>query len=127
MLARARVPGPEVQPLEDLADGHPLVDQPAVEHAHEGGFVLVDLEPSAGPVAARDVAVAVRCTSADEPAGPRLLQLAAAEALAEQRPLVFGHHPWICGRSWSPGLSEMVWLRKATAQPARRNSSRISA
>ena len=29
--ARPRPPGPGVQPLEDLADGHPLVDQPAVE------------------------------------------------------------------------------------------------
>src|SRR5512134_1729656 len=93
MLARARVPRPEVQPLEDLADGHSLLDQPAVEHAHERGFGLVDFEPPAGPVAARDVAVAVGRTSADEPAGPRLLQLAAAEALAQQRPLVFGHGP----------------------------------
>ena len=93
MLARARVPGSKVQPLEDLADGHPLLDQPAVEHAHERSFVLVDFEPPAGPVAARDVAVAVGRTSADEPAGPRLLQFAAAEALAQQRPLVFGHCP----------------------------------
>jgi hypothetical protein len=91
MLARARVPGPEVQPLEDLADGHPLVDQPAVEQAHEHGFVLVDLEPPAGPVAARDVAVAVGRASTDKPAGTRLLELAAAETLAQQRALVFGN------------------------------------
>src|SRR5918994_4021066 len=93
MLARARVPGPEVQPLEDLADGHPLLDQPAVEHAHERGFVLVDLEAPAGPVAARDVAVAVGRAPADEPAGPRLLQLAAPEPLAQQGALVLGDRP----------------------------------
>jgi hypothetical protein len=93
MPARARVPGPEVEPLEDLADGHPLLDQPAVEQAHERGFILVDLKPPTGPVATRDVAVAIGRPSADEPAGPRLLQLAAAEALAQQGPLVFGDRP----------------------------------
>src|SRR4029450_2027760 len=85
------VPGPEVQPLEDLADGHPLLDQPAVEQAHERGLGLVDLEPPADPVTARDVAVAVGGASTEKPAGTRLLELAAAEALAQQRALVFGN------------------------------------
>ena len=88
--ARARVPRPEVQPLEDLADGHPLVGQPAVERPDELRFGLVDLEPPAGAVAAGEVAVAVRRAPADEPAGPRLLELAAAETLAQERALVLG-------------------------------------
>src|SRR3954469_8352584 len=90
MPARARVRGPEVQPLEDLADGHPSIDQPAVERPDKIRFGRVDLEPSAGTIAAGDVAVAVGCAAADEAAGLRLLQLAAAEALAKERALVLG-------------------------------------
>jgi chitinase len=88
--ARARVPGPEVQPLEDLADGHPLVDEPAVERAHELGLGLVDLEPPAGAIAAGEVAIAVGRAAADEPAGAGLLELATAEALTQERALVLG-------------------------------------
>ena len=43
-LAVARPPGAGGQPLEDLADGHPLVDQPAVEHPDHLGLGLIDLE-----------------------------------------------------------------------------------
>ena len=74
--------GPEVQPLEDLADGHLRVDEPAVEHAHELGFGRVELKPPTGTIAAGEIAIAIGRTSADEPAGARLLELAAAEALA---------------------------------------------
>src|SRR5215213_4046375 len=90
MPARARVRGPEVQPFEDLADGHPSIDQPAVERPDKIRFGRVDLEPSTGTIAAGDVAVAVGCASADEVAGLRLLQLATAEALAQERALVLG-------------------------------------
>src|SRR3954469_4475288 len=71
MPARARVRGPEVQPLEDLADGHPSIDQPAVERPDKIRFGRIDLEPSTGTIAAGDVAVAVGCASADEAAGLR--------------------------------------------------------
>src|SRR3954453_21486683 len=90
MPARARVRGPEVQPLEDLADGHPSIGQLAVERPDKIRFGLVDLEPSAGTIAAGDVAVAVGCAAADEVAGLRFLQLAAAEDLAQERSLVLG-------------------------------------
>ena len=43
-LAVARPPRAGGQPLEDLADGHPLVDQPAVEHPDHLGLGLVDLQ-----------------------------------------------------------------------------------
>ena len=57
--AGAGDPGPGVQPLEDLADGHPLLDQPAVEHAHQLGLGLVDDQVARHGVAAGHVAVAV--------------------------------------------------------------------
>ena len=47
------------EPLEDLADGHPLVDQPAVEHPDHLGLGLVDLQVGRHAVAGRDVAIAV--------------------------------------------------------------------
>src|SRR3954453_6485114 len=90
MPARARVRGPEVQPLEDLADGRPSIDQPAVERPDKIRIGRVNLEPSTGTIAAGNVAVAVGCAAADEVAGLRLLQLAAAEALAQERALVLG-------------------------------------
>src|SRR5829696_1701792 len=77
-------------PLEDLADGHLLVDEPVVDHAHERGFRLVDLQAPACTFVGWDVAIAVGRTAADEPAGARLLELASAEALAQERPFVFG-------------------------------------
>jgi hypothetical protein len=81
------------QPLEDLADGHPLIDQPPIEHAHHLGLGLVDLQVGRDAVAGRDVAVAVGGLAGDPVAGAGLLQLTAAEALAEDRPLVLGDGP----------------------------------
>jgi hypothetical protein len=45
------------------------------------------------PVAARQATVAVRGVHADELPGAGLLQLAAAEPLTQQRPLVLGDRP----------------------------------
>ena len=88
--AAAREPGAGVQALEDLPQRQPLLGQPAVEHAHDLGLGLVDDQPAGDPVAARQVAVAVGGVHADELAGAGLLQLAAAEPLAQQRALVLG-------------------------------------
>ncbi len=92
-LAVAWPPRAGGQPLDDLADGHPLVDQPAVEHPHHRGLVLVDLQVPRDAVPPGNVAVAVGALAADPLAGPGLLQLAAAEPLGQDRPLVFGDGP----------------------------------
>jgi len=89
-LARARVPRPEVQPLEDLAERQPLVDEPAVEHARDRRLGVVDDQVAGRPVALGHVAVAVGRPAAEVLAGAGLLQLAPSEPLPEQRPLVFG-------------------------------------
>ncbi len=31
-MSRAGIGGPEVEPIEDLADGHAFVDQPPIKH-----------------------------------------------------------------------------------------------
>jgi hypothetical protein len=86
--AGAREPRAEIQALEDLADGHLLLDKPAVDHAHHCGLALVDHEVPRHALLSRYVAVAVGSFSADVLASTRLLKLAAAEALAQECPLV---------------------------------------
>ena len=92
-LAVAGPPRAGGQPLDDLADGHPLVDQPAVEHPHHRGLVVVDLQVPGDAVPPGDVTVAVGALAADPLPVPGLLQLAAAEPLGEDGPLVFGDGP----------------------------------
>src|SRR4051794_26404672 len=72
-----------VQALEDLPDRALLVDEPAVDHAHQAGLVLVHDEVTRHSVLAAHVAIAVRRAPAliMPVAGP--LQLAAPEALAQ--------------------------------------------
>ncbi len=91
MLARAWVPGAKVEALQDLADGHLLVDQPAVEHAHQLGFGLVNLQVAGHAILLVHVAIAVGRFAGDDLAAPGLLQLAAPEAFAQQSPLVLGN------------------------------------
>ena len=90
MAAGAWDLGTGVQALEDLADGRPLVDEPAIKGAHQRGLFLVHDEVAWHRLLARHVAITVRRTAALVVAVARLLQLATAEALAENGPLVFG-------------------------------------
>jgi hypothetical protein len=92
-LAVAGPPRAGGQPLDDPAGGHPLVDQPAVEHPHHRGLVLVDLRVPRDAVPPGDVAVAVGAPAADPLPGPGPLQLAAAEPLGQDGPLVLGDRP----------------------------------
>ena len=88
--ARARVVRPGVQPLEHLSDGHLLIDEPAVEHAHQLRLGVVDDEMAGDGIVARHVAIAVRGAATEVVPITRLLQLAAAETLAQHGALVFG-------------------------------------
>ncbi len=90
VAARARQPGSSIQALEDLADGRLLIDQPAVEHAHQFGLGLIHDEVPGHGVMPRHVAVSVGGTASEVVAIARPLQLATAEALAEDGALVFG-------------------------------------
>jgi hypothetical protein len=92
-LAVARSPRAIGQPLEDLADGRPLVDQPAVEHPDDFGLGLVDHEISGDSVPFGDVTIAIGGAAGTPLAGPGLLELAAAEPLGEDGPLVLGDRP----------------------------------
>jgi hypothetical protein len=92
-LAAARPPRAGVEPPEDLADRHLLIDQPAVEQAHQLGLGVIDHEAARRAVPAGDVAEAVGGAAADPVAGAGLLELAAAEALAEDSPLVLRDRP----------------------------------
>ena len=92
-LAAPRPRRPVGEPLEDLADGRPLVDQPAVERPDHLGLGLVDLQVGRDAVAGRDVAIAIGGLPGDPVAGAGLLELAAAESLAEHGPLVLGDGP----------------------------------
>ena len=91
--AAARKPGTGVQALEDPPQRQPLLGQPAVEHAHHLGLGLVDNQLAGRPVVARQATVAVRGVHADELPGAGFLQLAAAEPLTQQCPLVLGDRP----------------------------------
>jgi len=89
MTAGAWEIGAGVQALEDLTDGCLLVDEPAIQDAHQLGLPLVHHEVTGNGVLARHVAVAAGRATALVMAIARLLQLAAAEALAEHGALVF--------------------------------------
>src|SRR3954451_4239978 len=78
-LAVARPPRALGQPLEDLADGRPLGDQPAVEHPDDLGLALIDDEVPGDPVPLGDVTIAVGGAAGAPLAGAGLLELAAAE------------------------------------------------
>src|SRR4051812_1683506 len=106
MAAGARDVGTGVQALEDLADGRPLVDEPAIKGAHQRGLFLVHDKVAWHGLLARHVAITVRRTAA--------LVVAIARLLA----------PWICNRSWSFGSSEIGCCKNTISTPARRNSSR---
>jgi hypothetical protein len=92
-LAAPRPPGAVGQPLEDLTDGGPFIDQPAIEHPDDLGLGGIDLEMGRDAVTGRDVAVAVGGIAGDPMAGAGPLELAAAEPLGEHRPLVLGDGP----------------------------------
>ena len=81
---------PGVEPLEHLANGHLFVDKPAVEHAYQRGLVLIDDQMAGHGVMARHVAIAVGRLGTEVMAIARLLQLAAAKALAQHGALVLG-------------------------------------
>jgi hypothetical protein len=68
-----REPGPGIQALEDLADAHPLLDEPAVEHPDQLCLVLLDHEMSRDAVSLGDVAVTVGRSAADEVSLARFL------------------------------------------------------
>src|SRR3954451_7873480 len=59
LAAAARDVGTGVQALEDLADGRPLVDEPAIKGAHQRGLFL-----AWHGLLARHVAITVRRTAA---------------------------------------------------------------
>ena len=67
-----------------------LVNEPAVEDAHELGLSLVDDEVTGHAVATRHIAVAIGRATAEIVAITRLLQLAASKALAQNGALILG-------------------------------------
>jgi hypothetical protein len=90
---RAGKPGSFVEALEDLANGHPLLDEPPVEHPDELGLRLVDDQMTRHAVSLGYITVAVGRPAADEVSLARLLELAAPETLPKQHPLVLGDRP----------------------------------
>ena len=90
MVAGSRYEGAGIQPLEDLADRRPFVDEPAVDRSHHGGFTLVHDKVTGHDVLARYVAVAIRGFTALVVSVAGLLQLPTPEALAENGALIFG-------------------------------------
>ncbi len=81
---------PGVETLEDLPNGHLLVREPAVDHAHQLGLGLVDYEVAWRRVGARHVSVAVGGVAALAVAVAGFLEFAAAKALAHHGALVLG-------------------------------------
>src|SRR5262249_23127396 len=121
--AAARPPRPGGEALEDLAERHPLVDQPAIEHAHHLGLGGVDDEvrPHAGPLG--DVARAVGRLAADPLPGPAFWSLPRRKRSPSSARSYSAIAPWIWSRSWSCGSSEIGWWTKATSHAALRSSS----
>jgi hypothetical protein len=83
--------GSEVEPFEDLADGQALLSEPAIHPAHQVGLGIVDDEMAGHARPFGYIAIPVRRSAAQVLASPRSLQLAAAEPLAKQCPLVLGN------------------------------------
>jgi hypothetical protein len=88
---RAWPPGTFVQSFDDLADRHPLLDQPGEELAHQHGFVLLDHQITRNSVTLWNVSISIRRPAAEPVALAGLLKLAATEPLANDGSLVFGH------------------------------------
>src|SRR4051812_20880082 len=82
MAARARKMRSCVQTPEDLPDGHVLVGEPAIDHAHQLGLTLVDHEVPRHLVLAWHVPVIVGRTAALVVALAGLLQFAATKSAA---------------------------------------------
>jgi hypothetical protein len=90
MMAGARKPGPEVQPLQDLTDGRPLLGEPAVDHADQVGLGFVNDEMAQDTVLTADITVSIGRAAGDDLTGTRPLQLAATEAFSQDGALIFG-------------------------------------
>jgi len=90
MLTRARKPRTVMESVQDLPDGAALVEQPAVDEAHELGLRLVDHEVAADPLLRGDVAIAGGGTAEGGVTVACLLPFAAAEPLAQDSALLFG-------------------------------------
>src|SRR5262249_12266879 len=73
------------------ADRHPLLDQPGEELTHQHGFVLVDHQIARNSVTFWNISISIRRSAAEPVALAGLLELAAAEPLANDGSLVFGH------------------------------------
>jgi hypothetical protein len=69
--------------LQDLADRHLLVDQPAIQHADQVGFSIIDYQPAGAIRAAAGVMITVWRPYADELAGAGFLPFATAEPLTQ--------------------------------------------
>ena len=89
-MAGARKPGPEVQPLQDLTDGRPLLGEPAVNHANQVGLGFVNDEMTQDPLLTADITVSIGCAASDDLTGACPLQLATTEAFGQDGALVFG-------------------------------------
>ena len=120
VAARARQVRAGVQALEDLADGRSLVDEPAVEHPRRLDLVLVHHKVARHGVPARHVAVAVGGTTAEVAAVAGALELAAAEALAEDGTLVLGDGALDLQPARSPSTGSPP--RASPRRPARASS-----
>jgi hypothetical protein len=79
---------PGVEALENLADGHLLFDEPAVEGAHQFGLLLVDHKVARHGILAPYVAIAIRRLAALVVPVAGLLQLASTKPLAKDSALV---------------------------------------
>jgi hypothetical protein len=78
----------EIEPLQNLANAHPLIDKPAVHRADEVRLDVIDDQVTGHTLAFGHIPVTVRSPTAQVLASSRLLQLAATEALTEECALV---------------------------------------
>jgi hypothetical protein len=93
LSAGARPPRAFVEPLDNLANRHTLLDQPSKHLSHQEGLILVDNQITGYSVPLGNVAISVRCPASKPVALTSLLELSTAKALADHGSLVFSHSP----------------------------------
>ena len=89
-MATSWKPGPEVQPLENLAQGQPLLDQPRINLPHQIGFGVVNEKAGGDPVPARHITVSIGRSSLHDMSLTGFLELATPEPIRQDGPLILG-------------------------------------
>jgi hypothetical protein len=113
MSTGTRPPRSFIEPLDDLANRHPLLYQPSKHLSYQDRLILVDNQIAWYSVPLGNVAISVRRPTSKPVALTSLLELTTAKTLADHGSLVFSHGPL--------NLKEQLVLRIVRDRPVEKD------